>query len=340
MSSAVLRVATRGSALATAQAGTVAARLAELTGTPAELVQVRTVGDTDRRALTVIGGSGVFVGAVRAAVLEGRADVAVHSFKDLPTLAADGLVVAAVPPREDPRDALVARDGLSLDELPDGARIGTGSPRRAVQLAARARSLGRTWHVAPVRGNVDTRLRAVGNGFDAVVVAAAGLARLGRSAEASEVLGPDVMLPAPAQGALAVEASPDAAPWLAAALAALDDRTAHATAVAERAVLAELGAGCSAPVAALATCANTRSDRSSDGEVRMDLTALVGTADGATVWRASTEGPRSAAAAVGVAVARRLLADGAGVLPGIEPGDQHGTGQHSSTVSGVGGRLR
>lgn len=315
MSAPVLRLATRGSALALAQAGTVAARLGEVTGLRVELVHARTVGDTDRRELTVIGGTGVFVGAVRGAVLEGRAELAVHSFKDLPTAPEPGLVIAAVPPREDPRDALVARDGLRLDELPDGARIGTGSPRRAVQLTARARDLGRTWLVQPIRGNVDTRLAAVGAGLDAVVVAAAGLARLGRSGVATQLLAPTVMLPAPAQGALAVEASPDVPGWLAAGLAALDDMAAHASAVAERAVLAELGAGCSAPVGALAHCPTASA---ADPSLRLD--ALVATDDGATVWRAHATGPRTSPADVGVDAARQLLAGGAGVLAGITAG--------------------
>jgi len=315
VSAPVLRLATRGSALALAQAGTVAARLGELTGVRVELVHARTVGDTDRRELTVIGGNGVFVGAIRGAVLEGRADLAVHSFKDLPTAPEPGLVVAAVPPREDPRDALVARDGLRLDELPDGARIGTGSPRRAVQLTARARDLGRTWLVQPIRGNVDTRLAAVGAGLDAVVVAAAGLARLGRSGVATQLLSPTVMLPAPAQGALAVEASPDVPGWLAAGLAALDDAAARASAVAERAVLAELGAGCSAPVGALAHCPTASA---ADPSLRLD--ALVATEDGATVWRAYATGARTSPADVGVDAARQLLAAGAGVLAGITAG--------------------
>jgi len=310
-----LRLATRGSALALTQAGTVAARLTELTGVRVELVQARTVGDTDRRELTVIGGTGVFVGAVRAAVVEGRAELAVHSFKDLPTAPAPGLVVAAVPPREDPRDALVARDGLRLDELPDGARIGTGSPRRAVQLTARARDLGRSWRVQPIRGNVDTRLAAVGAGLDAVVLAAAGLARLGRSGAATDLLSPMVMLPAPAQGALAVEARPDLPDWLAAGLATLDDVTAHASAVAERAVLAELGAGCSAPVGALA---HGPTASAADTPLRVD--AVVGTADAGTVWRASATGPWTCPADVGVDAARQLLAAGAGVVAGITAG--------------------
>lgn len=315
MSAPTLRLATRGSALALTQAGTVAARLTELTGVRVELVHARTVGDTDRRELTVIGGTGVFVGAVRTAVLEGRAELAVHSFKDLPTAPAPGLVVSAVPPREDPRDALVARDGLRLDELPDGARIGTGSPRRAVQLTARARDLGRSWRVQPIRGNIDTRLAAVGAGLDAVVLAAAALARLGRSGVATDLLSPMVMLPAPAQGALAVEARPDPPDWLAAGLAALDDATAHASAVAERAVLAELGAGCSAPVGALA---HGPTASSADAPLRLD--ALVGTADAGTVWRASATGPWTGPADVGVDAARQLLAAGAGVLAGITAG--------------------
>ena len=345
MSAPVLRVATRGSALALAQSGAVAARLATLTGASVELVRVSTTGDTDRRALTVIGGSGVFVGAVRAAVLDGRADIAVHSFKDLPTAPAEGLVVGAVPPREDPRDALVARDGLTLDELPDGARIGTGSPRRAVQLLAHARALGRTWRVEPVRGNVDTRLAAVGAGFDAVVVAAAGLARLGRAGEATQVLRPAVMLPAPAQGALAVEAAALAPAWLVDGLAGLDDAAAHAAAVAERAVLAELGAGCSAPVGALALCVDGSAEAGAAG---VELTALVATGDGARVWRAAASGQRAAAVEVGRDAARQLLAGGAGELPGIDrPGgtaDRHGPGSSDDSgaqhMSGVGGRLR
>ena len=308
---APLRLATRGSALARAQAGTVADAVAARAGRPVELVTVATTGDTDPRALTVIGGTGVFVGAVRAAVLSGAADLAVHSFKDLPTAPPDGLVLGAVPAREDPRDALVARDGLRLADFPDGSRIGTGSPRRAAQLAGLARSAGRRWDVVPVRGNVDTRLAAVGDGLDAVVVAAAGLARLGRLDRATELLDPSAMLPAPAQGALAVETADPAPDELSAALAALDDRATRAAATAERAVLAELGAGCSAPVGAHATV---------DGAGWLSLSALVAVPDGPGPWRASAAGPVADAAGLGATVARALLADGAGALPSLAAG--------------------
>lgn len=303
-----LRIATRGSALALAQAGWVGRALAELTGTHLELVRARTIGDEDRRSLVDIGGAGVFVGAVRAAVLAGDADLAVHSFKDLPTAPDPGLRVVAVPRREDPRDALVARDGLRLAQLPEGARIGTGSPRRAAQLARYSRLRGRHWHVQPVRGNVDTRLRMVGTELDAVVVAAAGLQRLGRLDAATEILSPDQMLPAPAQGALAVESLDDPGDWLAEGLARLDDVDSHAGAVAERAVLEELGAGCSAPVAALATATGT-------GDLR--VRALVVDPDGTTAWQVDASGPRASAYEIGATAAHRLLADGAGVVAGI-----------------------
>lgn len=323
MSARTIRVATRGSALALAQAGTVAARLATLTGADVELVRVRTTGDVDPRALATIGGTGVFVGAVRSAVVAGDAEVAVHSFKDLPTAPADGLVLAAVPPREDPRDALVARSATSLDELPEGARIGTGSPRRAAQLHARARRSGRAWDVVPVRGNVDTRLAAVGDGLDAVVVAAAGLARLGRTEEATHLLPPSVMMPAPAQGALAVECAHAAPDWLAAGLAGLDDPEAHATAVAERAVLRELGAGCSAPIGALAVATGPVRGADPDaaaGGRGLVLDALGVTPDGGSVWTVRVSGPRSDAERLGADAARALLAEGAGALPAIATG--------------------
>ncbi|MCW2501230.1 MAG: porphobilinogen deaminase, partial [Frankiales bacterium] len=196
-----LRLGTRASALALTQSGHVADALRAL-GHDVELVHITTHGDTSSAAIAQLGGTGVFVTALRDALLAGEVDLAVHSYKDLPTAPADGLVIAAVPPRQDARDALVARDGLTLGELPTGARVGTGSPRRTAQL----RALGMGLEVVPVRGNVDTRIGRVAPGdLDAVVLARAGLARLGRLDEVTETLDPLQVLPAPAQGALAVE---------------------------------------------------------------------------------------------------------------------------------------
>src|ERR687898_252664 len=201
-----LKLGTRRSALALAQARSVAEAIMSTTGRRAELVEVTTHGDVSTEPLARIGGTGVFVSALRDALLGYRIDLAVHSLKDLPTAPEDDLTVAAIPPREDARDVLCARDGLTLAELPVGARVGTGAPRRAAQL----RALGLGLDVVPVRGNVDSRLARVADGtFDAVVVARAGLARLGRLDNATEVLDPLQMLPAPGQGALAVECRAD-----------------------------------------------------------------------------------------------------------------------------------
>ena len=240
-----LRLGTRRSALATTQSGWVADALRRR-GTPVELVEITTHGDVSRAPLAVIGGTGVFVSALRDALLEGRVDLAVHSLKDLPTAAADGLALAAVPEREDPRDVLVARDGLRLAQLPAGARVGTGSPRRRALLLDARPDL----EVVAVRGNVDTRLRMVSSGeLDAVVLAAAGLRRLGRLDEASEVLDAETFVPAPGQGALAVECRADDAEVLA-AVGALDSPADRLAVLAARRLLAALEAGCSAPVGA------------------------------------------------------------------------------------------
>ncbi|WP_260333274.1 hydroxymethylbilane synthase [Streptomyces beigongshangae] len=237
---------TRRSALALAQSSAFAQALGRATGAVSETVGVTTEGDTSTAAVTAMGSTGVFVQAVRAALLAKEIDFAVHSYKDLPTAPPDGIVIAAVPAREDPRDALVTGDGSSLARLPAGARIGTGSPRRAGQLAALRPDL----EVVPLRGNVDTRLGKVRNGeLDGVVLAAAGLARLGRLDEAAELFAPDRFVPAPAQGALAVECR-SADTELARLLGTLDDPACRAAVEAERAVLAELDAGCSAPVGA------------------------------------------------------------------------------------------
>ena len=195
-----VRIGTRASTLARTQSQLVADALSAATGLDTELVDIRTEGDTSSAPLAQLGGTGVFVSALREALLDGRIDVAVHSLNDLPTQPAEGIALAAVPEREDPRDVVVARDGLTLGELPVGSTVGTGSPRRAAQLHA----LGLGLEIADIRGNVDTRIRKVREGdYDAVVLARAGLARIGRLDEATEVLDPLQMLPAPGQGALA-----------------------------------------------------------------------------------------------------------------------------------------
>lgn len=306
-----VRIGTRASALALTQTGHVAADLTSA-GLDVRTVRVRTEGDRSRASLAALGGTGVFVTALRDALLEGRCDVAVHSFKDLPTGAAPGLVVAAVPLRQDPRDALCARDGLPLAALPAGARVGTGSPRRAAQL----RALRPDLDVVDLRGNVDTRLgRVAGSSgpgdLDAVVLARAGLARLGRLDAVTEAFDPEVMLPAPGQGALAVEVratdSEGDGP-LVAALRALDHVPTRLAVTAERALLARLEAGCAAPVGALA-------EQTAGGE--LELRAVVAGPDGRHVLRRvlSAAAPDPAAAAdLGSRLADLLLADGAADL--------------------------
>lgn len=218
-----LRLGTRRSKLAMSQSGHVAEAVRAITGRPVELVEITTYGDVSRENLAQIGGTGVFVTALRDALVRGEVDFAVHSLKDLPTAQPDELVIAAMPKREDPRDALVARDGLTFEQLPDGARIGTGSPRRMAQLHAHARSLGKSIETVAIRGNVDTRIGFVRDGeLDAVVLAAAGLNRIGRGDEATDLLSVDSVLPAPGQGALAVECLASDAELIA-ALGELDD---------------------------------------------------------------------------------------------------------------------
>jgi hydroxymethylbilane synthase len=297
-----LRVGTRGSLLARTQTDAVVAAVAA----PVEIVPIVTDGDRSTAALEQIGGTGVFVSALRSALLNGDIDLAVHSYKDLPTGDAEGIVIAAVPRREDPRDALVARDGLMLGQLPAGSRIGTGSPRRAAQL----RALGLGFEIVPMRGNVDTRLRRVGEGtVDAVVLALAGLRRLGRDAEVTEILDPIQVLPAPGQGALAVEcrASDEGA---LAALRVIDDADTRAAVTAERAVLAELEAGCTAPVAALAEIAE------GDDGPEVFLRGSVTAPDGSRAVRLSSTGPVTDAEGVGRRLAAELIAEGADKMMG------------------------
>ena len=313
-----VRVGTRASLLATTQAEHVATMIRERLGRETELVEVTTHGDRTQAAgtpLEQIGGTGVFVGALRDALLAGEVDVAVHSLKDLPTYPHDGVVVAAIPPREDPRDAVVARDGLTLGELPVGSTVGTGSPRRVAQLQA----LGLGLDVVGVRGNVDTRVAKVRSGeLDAVLLARAGLARIGRLEEVTEVLDPLQMLPAPGQGALAVECRSGAADAeLATSLALLDDPASRASTDAERAVLATLEGGCSAPIGALAEVVEGE-----DGE-ELWLRAVALSTDGGASVRMSATGSPADAVELGAQLAKEMLAEGAADLDDVPETIRH-----------------
>ena len=296
-----IRVATRASALARTQSSTIADALAAATGRPVELVTISTEGDRSAAPIDTFGTTGVFVAAVRRAVLDGVADIAVHSMKDLPTAPEPGLRLAAVPPREDPRDALC---GATLAELPPGARVGTGSPRRQAQLLALRPDL----EVVPLRGNVDTRLSRVADGhLAAVVLAAAGLHRLGRADAIAQYLDPGSCTPAPAQGALAVECRDDLRDTeLLAALADLDDADTRAAVVAERSLLRALEAGCTAPVGALADVSGSE----------ITLQAVAADPRGTAVVRNTDTAPAERAEQMGQALAARLLAAGAAELMG------------------------
>jgi hydroxymethylbilane synthase len=296
VSSPPLRLGTRKSPMAMTQSGQVARLISGRTGTAVELVGLTTFGDVTRAELAQVGGTGVFVSALRESLLAGDIDLAVHSLKDLPVGPVPGLLLGAVPPRDDPRDALVGRDGAKLADLRAGARVGTGSPRRAAQL----RLLRPDIEPVPVRGNAGTRLGKVTSGeLDAVLLACAGLARIGHLDAVSQVFEPEEMMPAPGQGALAVECrASDAA--LAELLASVDDPVSHRATSAERAVLAALQAGCSAPVGAYAA-----------GTELLHLTAVVAAVAGGSVVRASASGPAGEAARLGADVAAELLRRGA-----------------------------
>ena len=303
-SHAVIRIGTRGSLLATTQAGAIKDALTA-NGHPAELVIISTEGDESTEPIANIG-VGVFTAALREAISDGRIDMAVHSYKDLPTAPDPRFNIAAIPPREDARDALVARDGMVLGELPTGSVIGTSSPRRAAQL----RALGLGLEIRPLRGNLDTRLNRVSNGdLDGIVVARAGLARIGRLADVTETLESVQMLPAPAQGALAVECRVDDTE-LAALLAELDDADTRAAVTAERALLAELEAGCSAPVGAIAEVVESIDE---DGRVfeELSLRGCVAALDGSDVIRASGIGTPGRARELGLSLAEELFELGA-----------------------------
>lgn len=312
-----IRVGTRRSLLATTQSGHVADMVRGL-GLAAELVEITTDGDRSQASGVPLVGStqtGVFVSALRDALLAGEVDLAVHSLKDLPTAACEGITLVVVPPREDPRDVVVARDRLTLGELPVGSRIGTGSPRRAAQIHA----LGLGLEVVPIRGNVDTRIRTVHDGtLDAVVLARAGLARIGRLDDATEVLDPLQVLPAPGQGALAVECRTGDADLIE-ALQVLDDARTRAAVDAERAVLATLEGGCSAPIGALAEVVE------GEEEEELWVRAIALSPDGALSVRMSATGSPADAHGVGARLAEEMLADGAGQLG--QPGPAIDSGQ-------------
>ena len=316
-----LRAGTRGSTLALAQAGWLASSVADACGRPVRLVTVVTAGDESDKPIEHLGETGVFVSALRDALLRGDVDFIVHSCKDLPAAPSPGIRLAALPVREDPRDALICRSGTSLADLPPGARVGTGAPRRIAQILA----LGYPLRCVPLRGNVDTRLRKLADGeVDALVLAVAGLSRLGRGAEVSSVFDTRTLLPAPAQGALAVECrAEDTA--TAALLSLVDDPATRAAVEAERGFLAELQAGCTAPVGALAEL------RDSAAGALLQIDGVVAAPDGARVLRRQATGPALTAPLLGRELARQLVRDGAAELlaqarPGaVDPGSVPGS---------------
>ncbi|HJR40416.1 MAG TPA: hydroxymethylbilane synthase [Nocardioidaceae bacterium] len=302
---APLRVGTRASLLARTQSGHVADALRAALDREVVLVEVTTEGDITSAPLSSLGGVGVFVSALRDALLRGDVDIAVHSLKDIPTYPTEGITLAAVPLREDPRDVVVARDGLTLGELPAGSRVGTGSLRRSAQLHA----LGLGLEIVDIRGNVDTRIGKVTSGqLDAVLLARAGLARTGRLDAVTEVLDPLQMLPAPGQGALAVECRSEDEFLVDQVRVALDDTRTRSAVTAERIVLAALEAGCSAPVGALAEIA--------EGEHGDELwvRAIALSSDGAAAVRKSATGTPDDAVGVGQRLAAEMLEEGADTL--------------------------
>lgn len=301
-----IRLGTRGSALATTQSGLVADALVAAGAergleVEVELVTITTHGDVSRASLVGLSEVGVFVTALRTSLLAGECDMIVHSLKDMPVAPFEGLELAALLTREDPRDALCA-GGRMLTGLPSGATVGTGSPRRAAQILALRPDL----KTVDIRGNVDTRLARVGDDLDAVVLAAAGLKRLGREDEIDELLDTGDVLPAPGQGALAVEIAADAPAELADLVRSLDDPATRAAVTAERAALGVLDAGCSAPVGALATV--------TDGT--LNLTVRVMNADGTLALTETASGRAEDAVSHGKSAAYALLGRGAATLMG------------------------
>ncbi len=305
MNGGPLKLGTRRSPMAMAQSAQVAELLTARTGSRVEMVGLTTFGDVSRADLAQIGGTGVFVSGLRARLLGGEIDFAVHSLKDLPTGQEDGLLLAAVPARDDPRDALAARNGAKLADLPAGARIGTGSPRRAAQILLMRPDL----RPVPIRGNAGTRLGKVGSGeVDAVVLGYAGLARIGRLDVVTQVFEPEEMMPAPGQGALAVECLASRTD-LARLLGRVDDQASRAATEAERSLLAALQAGCTAPIGAYAA-----------GTDALRLDAIVAAADGGEALRASMAGPAREAGRIGREVAADLLRRGAARYTDVSAG--------------------
>lgn len=293
-----IRIGARGSPLSLAQTELVAAALRR--DAEVEIVPIRTTGDQSSTLQSDMTGKDLFTREIDEALLAGRIDVGVHSLKDLPSRLPDGLVLAAVPPREDPRDVLVSRHRRSLESLPRGARVGTSSARRRAQILSSRPDAT----VLDARGNVDTRIRRLNEGrWDAIVLARAGLARLGRLHDATQVLPVSVMLPAPGQGALAIVAREDD-DQVRERIAHLDHPASHREALAERALLELLEAGCRAPVAGLA--------RAGDGVLSLD--GAVFSPDGSQTLRAEASGPEGDPAALGREVANRLLERGAAEL--------------------------
>ena len=295
----LLRLGTRGSPLALRQATLVASAL-ERAGARVEIVTIRTSGDVHTGSLASVGGKGLFVKEIEEALLARRIDVAVHSLKDMPATQPHGLALIATPPREDPRDVLISADARGLAGLPKGARIGTSSLRRRAQLLARRPDVA----IVELRGNVDTRLRKLADGAaDAVILAAAGLRRLGVTPAGAVALEVDELLPAIGQGALAIEARADDA-RVAELVRPLDDPTSAAAVAAERAFLAAVGGDCQTPLAAHATLAGAR----------LRLRALVAEIDGSAILTDAAEGDAADAAAIGARVAASLLARGAAAI--------------------------
>jgi hydroxymethylbilane synthase len=300
-----LRLGTRGSPLALAQAAQIARQLRERCGRTAVLVRVTTPGDESAAPIERLGTTGVFTSTLREALLRGAVDLVVHSGKDPPTAVVPGLQVVAFPAREDPRDALIWLGGNSLEALPPGARIGTGSPRRAALL----RAAGRQLQIVPIRGNVDTRLRKLADGeVDALVLAMAGLSRLNLLDETVTPLDSSLFMPAPAQGVLAVECRTDD-PVTLAQLRFLDHAPTRAAAVTERGFLAALDAGCSTPVGALAEVAGQPGT-----EPVVRVSGLIAAPDGSSVIRAQMTGAADDGETLGRRLAQLLLGHGGAAL--------------------------
>jgi hydroxymethylbilane synthase len=301
-----IKIGSRGSTLALAQAGWVK-RTLEQTGASVAIIVIKTSGDRFvNRTVESLGGKGVFTKEIEDALLGGEIDLAVHSMKDLPTELPGGLTIAAVPEREDPRDVLVSRNNIRLEHLPKGASLATGSLRRKAQILNYRSDLS----LVPIRGNVDTRLRKLETeGLDAIVLAAAGLKRLGRQDQISEYLAPNVCLSAVAQGALAIETRADEVSQQ--VVAFMNHRSSFLEVAAERAFLRKLSGGCHVPVAARAVVDDTF----------INLTGVVADTDGRRLCRGSISGDATKAVALGTALAERLLREGAGeMLAGLTTG--------------------